>query len=59
VTFEDPTTFTRPWTALAHLAHSDEKLYEVACHEGNLPVVKGILDGARAKEHAVGRSQEK
>jgi hypothetical protein len=59
VTFDDPTTWTRSWTALVHLAHRDENLYEVACHEGNLLVVKGVLDGARAKEHAVERSQHK
>jgi len=50
ITVDDPTTWTKPWTAEIHLEHSDDQIYEVACHEGNLPVVGDILAGARAQD---------
>jgi len=49
VTFNDPSTWTRPWTLMIPLKHSRERLYEYACHEGNLSL-EGILAGARAEE---------
>ena len=52
VTFDDPTTWTRSWTALLHLKRTDERLYEYACHEGNRYVIEGVLRGARADEQA-------
>jgi hypothetical protein len=55
VTVEDPTTWTRPWTARQLLtAQSDEAnriYYEPRCHEGNFGMV-GMLAGARAAEKA-------
>jgi hypothetical protein len=54
VTLDDPTTWTKPWTAVIHLTRSDEKMYEVACHEGNYYSMQGILAGARAEEKAAG-----
>ena len=36
VTVTDPTTWTRPWTALIPLTGTDDAIYEYACHEGNL-----------------------
>jgi hypothetical protein len=50
VTLDDSTTWVRPWTALVHLTRTDERLYEVACHEGNYYSMQGILAGARAEE---------
>jgi hypothetical protein len=50
VTVSDPTTWTRPWTALIRLKSTDDRLIEFACHEGNHHVVRGILGGARADE---------
>ena len=50
VTVEDPTVWTRPWTALLLMHRTDQKIYEFACHEGNHHVVRGILGGARAEE---------
>jgi hypothetical protein len=50
VTFEDSTTWTRPWTAAIRLRHTDEMIYEFACHEGNYDLMHGILAGARAQE---------
>lgn len=48
-TMDDPTTWTRPWTAELFLTRVTTPIYEYACHEGNYGIV-GILSGARAKE---------
>ena len=45
MTFDDPDTWTRPWTAMIRLKRSDERLYEFACHEGNASIMKTILSG--------------
>jgi hypothetical protein len=52
ITLADPTTWTRPWTAVIHLKQSQATIYEYACHEGNLEVMHDILAGARAAERA-------
>jgi hypothetical protein len=52
ITFEDPKTWTRPWTVLVELGRSDDKLnliFESTCHEGNYGMT-GILVGSRAEE---------
>jgi hypothetical protein len=51
VTVSDPATFTRPWTIDNTLRRSDDAMYEVACHEGNVGLA-AILAGARAEEAA-------
>ena len=48
-TVDDPSTFTRPWTASVPMKRAPGPLYEYACHEGNYSV-EGILRGARARE---------
>jgi hypothetical protein len=48
---EDPSTWTRPWTAQIAMVKSDQGMYEYACHEGNYGL-PGILAGARVKEAA-------
>ena len=48
-TVTDPTTYTRPWTAVMPLRTIDDLLYEYACHEANYGL-RGILAGARARE---------
>jgi hypothetical protein len=50
-TVEDPTTFTRPWSAALPWSRVPGMIYEYACHEGNLGL-HGILAGARADERA-------
>jgi hypothetical protein len=50
-TIEDPTTWTRPWSAMIPLRRSAEPIFEFACHEGNISL-PGILAGARAEEKA-------
>ena len=52
VTIEDPTTWSRPWTAMLSLRRSDQNIYEFACHEGN-DAMSGILSGERAQERNV------
>jgi hypothetical protein len=48
---EDPSVWTKPWTAQIAMVKSDQPMYEYACHEGNYGL-PGILGGARAKEAA-------
>ena len=43
MTFDDPDTWVQPWTAMIRLKHTDDKLYESACHEGNESIMKTIL----------------
>jgi len=51
MTIDDPTTWTKPWTAELHLSRvGDDTVYEFACHEGNYEVLKGVLDAGRADE---------
>ena len=52
-TFDDPHTWTRPWTFAMNLTKKDDaqRPFEYACHEGNYGMV-GILKGARAEEQA-------
>ena len=54
-TIDDPTTWTRPWSAMIPLRRSKEPIYEFACHEGNISL-PGILAGARAEEKAAAQS---
>lgn len=51
VTVEDPTTWTKPWTAVTTWKRSSERMFEYACHEGNYSLTD-ILRGARADENA-------
>ena len=48
-TVEDPSSYTRPWTAVMPMRRTDGPLFEYACHEGNYGLYN-ILAGARAKE---------
>lgn len=55
-TVDDPTIWTRSWTAMIPMKKSSEHIYEYACHEGNDSLV-GILTGARAQETSEGTSK--
>jgi hypothetical protein len=57
-TVNDPTTWTRPWTAAVPMSKSEEPIYEYACHEGNYAIA-GILAGARADDKAVEEAAKK
>lgn len=48
-TVDDPTTFTRQWTASIPMVKSDGPLYEYDCHEDNYGLV-GILKASRAQD---------
>jgi hypothetical protein len=48
-TVNNPTAFTKPWTALLPMKRSSERLFEYACHEGNY-ALPDILRGARVQE---------
>jgi hypothetical protein len=48
-TVDDPTTWTRPWSAQIPMNRTDEQVYEYACQEGNY-ALHDILAGARAEE---------
>jgi hypothetical protein len=50
-TVEDPTMWTRPWTAAVPMRRGEGPIYEYACHEANY-AMSGILAGARAAEEA-------
>jgi hypothetical protein len=55
MTFDDPTTWTKPWTAEMPLKQVDQQLYEYACHEGNFEMMRGTISSA----HAAQRQQER
>ncbi len=50
ITVDDPTTWTKPWTAVLRLKHTEDQIYELACHEGNFPVMEGMLKAASMEE---------
>jgi len=50
VTIDDPTFYTKPWTASIPLVRDDTyQMFEYACHEGN-KAVEDILRGGRARD---------
>ena len=49
LTVDDPTAFTRPWTAQLPMTRTDDRLFEYACQEGNYALMD-ILRGARYQE---------
>ena len=50
ITFDDATTWLKPWTFGMRLTRDDEHpIFEYACHEGN-EGLRGILSAARAAE---------
>jgi hypothetical protein len=49
MTVDDPTTWTKPWTAVLRLKQTPERIFEVACHEGNFSVMEDMLSGRGAK----------
>jgi hypothetical protein len=50
VTFDDPTTWTSPWTAEIPWKATEGPLFEYACHEGNHGMT-GTLTGGRAEDY--------
>ncbi len=56
ITVDDSTTWTTPWTAVVRMKHSQDRMYEYACHEGNSHTMVGILAGTRAEENAAAKT---
>ena len=55
MTFDDPNTWTRPFTIELPLQRDDSYgMFEYACHEGNY-AMKNILSGARAQDAATAK----
>jgi len=52
-TLDDPTAFTKPWSADIPMTRIPGPFLEYACHEGNY-AMSGILAGARAEEKKAG-----
>ena len=50
-TVDNPTMYTRPWTAVLPMAKVEGPIYEYACHEGNYGMAN-VLSGHRAQEKA-------
>ena len=50
ITIDDPTTWTKPWTAVIRLMRSSQHLFEYACHEGNDEIMRDMFAAARAAE---------
>jgi hypothetical protein len=48
---DDPTSFTRTWTAAIPMTKTEGPIFEYACHEGNYGMTN-LLSGARAEEKA-------
>jgi hypothetical protein len=52
ITFDDPKTWTKPWTILIEMSKTNDErqmIFDSACHEGNYGMT-GILVGARREE---------
>jgi hypothetical protein len=57
VTFDDPTTWTRPWTfAMPLTENNTEVIQQYECHEGNYGL-RNILSAARAEEREAAGGQ--
>jgi len=57
-TVNDPSTWTKPWTAQIPMVKAEGYIYEYACHEGNYGMT-GLLTGARAVETGAGGADRK
>ncbi|HYL38971.1 MAG TPA: hypothetical protein VEV17_23850 [Bryobacteraceae bacterium] len=57
-TVDDPSVWTKPWTASVPMTKTEEPIYEYACHEGNYGM-EDILAGARAQEKAAAEAAKK
>jgi hypothetical protein len=54
ITFDDPKTWTKPWTVVIEMGRAPSErhmIFDSACHEGNYGMT-GILVGARREEQA-------
>jgi hypothetical protein len=57
-TVDDPSTWTKPWTAQVPMKKTEDSIYEYDCHEGN-QAMRNMLAGARAEEKAADENKQK
>jgi hypothetical protein len=57
-TVDDPTTWTKPWTAAVPIERTNGEIYEFACHEGNYGLAN-ILSAARSDERQSGAAAQR
>ena len=57
-TVDDPTAYTRQWSAKIPMTRTDDQMFEFSCHEENYGMAH-ILSGARAEERAAARESAK
>jgi hypothetical protein len=50
MTFDDPSTWTKQWTAMIRLKQTEDRLFEFACQEGNEIIMQTILSGNRPNQ---------
>ena len=50
-TYDDPTTYTKPWGGEIPYKSTDARVYEYSCHEGNYAMLN-MLKANRAEEQA-------
>jgi hypothetical protein len=55
-TVDDPTVWTKAWTAMVPWTRATGNIYEYACHEGNYSIAN-MLSAARADERAAEQSE--
>jgi len=48
-TIDNPSAFSKPWTAALPMTRTTDRVFEYACHEANY-AMSGILRGARSEE---------
>lgn len=59
LTYDDPDTFTAPWTTRIEWTRDDGyQFYEYACHEGN-EAMRGYILSSRAQRAAIARGEQK
>ena len=57
-TVEDPSSFTKSWTAAIPMVKTQGPIFEYACHEGNYGMTN-LLNGARAEEKAAAEGKKR
>jgi hypothetical protein len=57
-TIDDPSAFTKKWTAQVPMTRTPRQVLEYACHEGNY-AMSGVLSGARFEEKAAEEAAKK
>ena len=61
VTYDDPTTWTKPWTQVGFMtkqSDQENRIFEYACHEGNYGMTN-LLAGTRIEEKTAARAKKK